>query len=79
MAICEQHPEMREMLQLLVQAQLVQGHVFFLSDMDSDRPEPVTDVNSIVDAICGEEPLMRFSPKSHGISNDSESDTCDNG
>jgi hypothetical protein len=63
MSICDSHPELREMLSLLVQAQLASGHTFFLADMSSDFPEPAHDVDTIIDAICGEQPILRFPPK----------------
>jgi len=63
MSLCDAHPDLRDMLSLLIQAQLKEGHTFFLADMDSEVPEPTTNVDAILDAICGEQPLLRFPPK----------------
>ena len=67
------------MLRLLIQAQLKEGHVFFIPDMDTPTPSPTIEVEEILEAICGERPLIHFLPQSHGISNDTEGDPCDNG
>ena len=79
MSLCDEQPNLKEMLRLLISAQLVQGHRFFLFDLDSPTPEPTIEVDDILEAICGERPLIHFLPDSQGISNDTESDTCDNG
>jgi len=79
MSICDEQPDIVEALRLLIQAQLYDGHTFFLVAQDSDEPEPTTDVESIIKAICGEEPILRFAPKSHRVADYSEGDTCDDG
>ena len=78
MGLCDEQPELIELLKLVIQAQLLEGHVFFVEDVTSDVPINTTNVDSILDAICEEKPLIRFSP-SHRVADDAESDTCDNG
>ena len=38
MSICEEQPELVELLKLLIQAQLLEGYVFFVEDL-SERAE----------------------------------------
>lgn len=79
MSICEEQPELVELLKLLIQAQLLEGYVFFVEDLSELEPKQTNDVERILEAICLEKPMLRFLPSIHAVANDTESDTCDNG
>ena len=64
MVICDEQPQIKRELLLIIQAQMVEGYGFVIPDSDMETPEPTTDVYRILDAICNDEPIFLLKPLS---------------
>jgi hypothetical protein len=64
MGICDEQPQIKRELLLMIQAQMVEGYGFVIPDSDMETPEPTTDVYRILDAICNDEPIFLLKPLS---------------
>ena len=64
MGICDEQPQIKRELLLMIQAQMVEGYGFVIPNSDMETPEPTTDVYRILDAICNDEPIFLLKPLS---------------